>query len=245
MATIENDSYAVAPAGPDRSALVAHRAATDAAGVCREIVLKTAQTIQNRRYVRVEGWQAIANAFGAVASAVDVRRVDGGIAATGQVRRVSDGAILATAEGFVGDDEKTWSGRNEFARRAMAQTRAISRACRSAFAFVVVLMDAGLETTPAEEMGDFHDKPNIEYRPKPEPANRERRAVKATAISSGEAFIKAIDAAGKAEDLNELDVVRRKVDASYHSERLTDNEYRDVLGAIEARKSALSNGGAV
>jgi hypothetical protein len=34
----------------------------------------------------------------------------------------------------------------------MAQTRAISRACRSAFAFVVTMMDAGLETTPAEEV---------------------------------------------------------------------------------------------
>jgi hypothetical protein len=34
----------------------------------------------------------------------------------------------------------------------MAQTRAMSRACRSAFGFVVTLMDAGLETTPAEEM---------------------------------------------------------------------------------------------
>jgi hypothetical protein len=35
----------------------------------------------------------------------------------------------------------------------MAQTRAMSRAARSVFAHVVVLMDAGLETTPAEEMG--------------------------------------------------------------------------------------------
>jgi len=34
----------------------------------------------------------------------------------------------------------------------MAQTRAISRAGRSAFAHVVVMMKAGLATTPAEEM---------------------------------------------------------------------------------------------
>src|SRR3546814_8677098 len=41
----------------------------------------------------------------------------------------------------------------------MAQTRAISRACRSAFAHVVVMMKAGLETTPAEEIpsGGFSD----------------------------------------------------------------------------------------
>jgi hypothetical protein len=42
--------------------------------------------------------------------------------------------------------------RPDYAIRAMAQTRAISRACRSAFAHVVVMMNAGLETTPAEEM---------------------------------------------------------------------------------------------
>ena len=148
---------------------------------------------------------------------------------------------LATAEGFVGDDEKTWASRNEFARRAMAQTRAISRACRSAFAFVVVMMDAGLETTPAEEMGELLEKPKVEYRPKPAPANLERRAPKAEA---GEAFIKAIDAAGKAENLDALDVVRRKVDGSYHADRLTDDEYRDVLGALEARKASLVSGGA-
>src|SRR3546814_13737348 len=36
----------------------------------------------------------------------------------------------------------------------MAQTRAISRACRSAFAHVVVMIDADLATTPAEEVPD-------------------------------------------------------------------------------------------
>jgi hypothetical protein len=65
---------------------------------------------------------------------------------------MSDGQTLSTAEGFVGDDEPLWAARPEYARRAMAQTRSISRACRSAFAHVVVMMQAGLETTPAEEM---------------------------------------------------------------------------------------------
>lgn len=136
----------------EATALTSHRAATNAAGLCRDLVVKTAMKIQGRRYVQVEGWQAIANAFGCVASAKSVERVDGGFRATGQVVRISDGVVIAEAEGFVGDDEKTWASRPVFARRAMAQTRAMSRACRSAFAFVVTLMDAGLETTPAEEM---------------------------------------------------------------------------------------------
>ena len=140
--------------------------ATDVAGVCTEIVKRTAQVIQGRKYVKVEGWQSIAAAYGCVASAKDVERVQGGVRAIGELHRVSDGQLIASAVGFVGEDEPTWYGgeitsygktkvlpkRPDFAIQAMAQTRAISRVCRSAFAFVVVLIDGNLSTTPAEEM---------------------------------------------------------------------------------------------
>lgn len=154
----------------------AYRASTDAADLCREIVTKKAMTIQNRRYVNVEGWQAIAVAHGCMASARAVEKVDGGVRAIGEVRRMSDGVVLAEAEGFVGEDEPTWYGgtiktkwgekelpkRPDYAIRAMAQTRAISRACRSAFAHVVVMIDEGLSTTPYEEVpaGGFTDEPH-------------------------------------------------------------------------------------
>ena len=141
--------------------------ATDVAGVCGEIVKRTAQQIQGRKYVRVEGWQSIAAAYGCVASSKNVQRVEGGIKATGELHRIADGVLIATAEGFVGEDEPTWYGgtvvsygkektlpkRPDYAIMAMAQTRAISRVCRSAFAFVVVMIDSKLSTTPAEEMG--------------------------------------------------------------------------------------------
>ena len=138
---------------PDNNPVANIKKSTDVAGACKEIVSRTSIKIQNRKYVPVEGWMAIATAHGCNLSATDVKAVEGGISARGIVRRISDGIILGEAEGFVGDDEKTWSNRPLFARRAMAQTRAMSRAARSVFAHVVVLMDAGLETTPAEEMG--------------------------------------------------------------------------------------------
>lgn len=151
----------------------AYRASTNAASICKDIVVQTATTIQGRKYVGVEGWQAIAIAHGCAAGSRDVERVEGGVRAIGEVRRMSDGALIATAEGFVGEDEETWFGgtnkwgkvvpkRNDYAIRAMAQTRAISRACRSAFAHVVVMMNAGLATTPAEEVphGGFNDEPH-------------------------------------------------------------------------------------
>tara|TARA_Y100000310_G_scaffold199678_1_gene199693 strand:+ start:8133 stop:9005 length:873 start_codon:yes stop_codon:yes gene_type:complete len=128
------------------------RQSSDVAGVCREIVKKTAHPIQGKNYVCVEGWQSIATAHGCVAGAEEPKVVDGGVQAMGYVKRMSDGMVLSTGYGFVGDDERTWAKRAEYARRAMAQTRGISRACRSAFSHVVTLMDAGLMTTPAEEM---------------------------------------------------------------------------------------------
>ena len=137
----------------DNNPIANIKRSTDVAGACKEIVTRTSIKIQNRKYVPVEGWMAIATAHGCNLSATDVKQVEGGISARGIVRRISDGLILGEAEGFVGDDEKTWASRPLFARRAMAQTRAMSRAARSVFAHVVVLMDAGLETTPAEEMG--------------------------------------------------------------------------------------------
>lgn len=144
-----------------------HRQATDVAGVCKDIVHQTAQSIGGRKYVRVEGWQAIATAHGCVASARDVEKIEGGWRAIGEVRRMDTGSVIATAEGFLGTDEPVWAKRPEYAKRAMAQTRAISRACRSAFAHVVVLIGGGLETTPAEEVPaeGFSDGP----RPAPAP----------------------------------------------------------------------------
>lgn len=142
----------------------AYRASTEAAALCKEIVARTASEIQRRKYVSVEGWQAIARAHGCAAGARDVERVDGGVRAIGEVRDIHTGALVAVAEGFVGEDEPVWYGggkdrrgqpypkRPDYAIRAMAQTRAMSRACRSAFAHVVVMMDAGLQTTPAEEV---------------------------------------------------------------------------------------------
>jgi hypothetical protein len=185
---------ALVPTSQQPSNVEVYRASTEAAGICKEIVLATAKKIGDRQYVQVEGWQAIALAHGCTASSRDVEVVPGGVRAVGQVRRMSDGAVIAEAEGFVGQDEPTWYGgdvekeewdgpkgnrrktgrtytvtlpkRADYAIRAMAQTRSISRACRSAFAHVVVMMNAGLQTTPAEEVPDegFNDHHSDEPR---------------------------------------------------------------------------------
>lgn len=200
----------------------AYRASTDAAAICREIVLKTAVEIQKRRYVKVEGWQAIAIAHGCAAGARDVEKVDGGVRAIGEVRRMTDGGLIATGEGFVGEDEATWYGgevtnnwgtktlpkRSDYAIRAMAQTRAISRACRSAFAHVVVMMDAGLSTTPAEEV-PFEGFDNEDERiPTKKPAAREKldgpHTSKTALRNAVNAIIAEVRAAQSADELDTI-----------------------------------------
>lgn len=160
------------PAVSEKSGTDWFRTSTDAASLCKAIVVSTAKNIQGRKFVPVEGWQAIAIAHGCVASSGEVKRTeDGGFSAIGRVVRMDTGEEIATAEGYVGPDEPVWFGgqekgrtyqkRADYAIRAMAQTRAISRACRSAFAHVVVMMNAGLSTTPAEEVphDGFDDRP--------------------------------------------------------------------------------------
>lgn len=163
------------------------RQATDVAGVCRDIVSKTAIRIRGKKYVKVEGWESIATAYGCIAGARDVQITPEGYMAIGELRKISDGTLIATAEGFVGKDEYTWFGgedpggkkyspRPMYAIRAMAQTRAISRVCRSAFAHVVVLIDENLSTTPAEEVpyGGFQDSAEeIEQRQEQREAQQE------------------------------------------------------------------------
>lgn len=161
----ENPSTAVIESPQSQEVAGLYRRATDVARTCREIVLRSSVMIgkSKSRHVRVEGWQAIAVCHNCCPSAGEVERVYGrdgdwiGYKATGYVRN-AQGIILATGEGFVGFDEVdrygryTWRNRPEYAGRAMAQTRGVSRACRGLFAHVLVLMDAGLSTTPAEEM---------------------------------------------------------------------------------------------
>lgn len=135
---------------PEKASTLMGRAA-DVAAVCKAVVLRLAVQIGEKRYLPVEAWATIAATYGCVPSIREVVEEERGIRAVAELKR-HDGQVLATAEGYVGLDEPIWANRPMYARRAMAQTRAISRVCRSAFAFVVALMDAGLSTTPMEEI---------------------------------------------------------------------------------------------
>jgi hypothetical protein len=65
---------------------------------------------------------AIATAYGCVAGANNVQQVLGGVAATGELRKISDGTLVATAEGFVGEDEPVWFGGMKQVRDKTSET---------------------------------------------------------------------------------------------------------------------------
>ena len=119
---------------------------------------KLYNAINGRRYVRVEGWATLAAMLGCLPREVSVTRQETGTyTATVELARMSDGAILTRASAECGMDEPTWAKRADYARRSMAVTRATSKACRIAFSWVMVL--AGYEVTPAEEIPKEEDEP--------------------------------------------------------------------------------------
>lgn len=64
--------------------------------------------------------------------------------------RTMDGRTVGGAEAMCSRKEHTWSRRDDYALRSMAQTRATSKALRGPLGFIVSL--AGYAATPAEEM---------------------------------------------------------------------------------------------
>lgn len=109
--------------------------------------------IKGKNYVNVEGWQFAGTALGivpVVKSAVPIIREDEiAYRAEVELRRVKDGTVVGYGIGICSNKEKS-DRKDEYAIIAMAQTRAISRAYRNGFGWL--MKAAGYETTPADEM---------------------------------------------------------------------------------------------
>lgn len=134
----------------------ASEAANALAGVIES--KKLYSMITGKRYVRCEGWTTLATMMGCLPREVSCeKQSDGGYVAVVELVRMTDGFVMTRASAECGMDERTWSGRDAYARRSMAITRATSKACRIAFSWVMTL--AGYEVTPAEEIP--HEPPVV------------------------------------------------------------------------------------
>lgn len=135
--------------------------ATALAAVIKKQKLTT--TISGREHVRVEGWTLLGTMLGVFPVCVWTRPLENGWEARVEARTLG-GSVIGAAEAACLRSEKTWSNRDDYALRSMAQTRATSKALRLPLGFVVAM--AGYETTPAEEMEVATTRP-AESKPKP------------------------------------------------------------------------------
>lgn len=130
--------------------VVVQRAAAVASALAD--VIKTRQlysVIQQRKYVRVEGWTLCGSMLGVFPVCVWSKPVEGGWEARVEARTM-DGKLVGAAESQCTRSERTWAERDDYAIRSMAQTRATSKALRLPLGFIIQM--AGYEATPAEEM---------------------------------------------------------------------------------------------
>ena len=125
---------------------------------------KLSKKIGGREHLLVEAWTTIAAMVGVTPYTVwtKANETGDGYVARVEARRIADGTAIGAAEAECARAESNWSKRDNYALRAMAQTRATSRALRAVLGHVVVL--AGYEPAGAEEM------PPAEASVKPETA---------------------------------------------------------------------------
>ena len=130
--------------------------ASRAARALKSVVDKKEKKVMIRGevYPEIEDWQVIGNFYGLVASVDWTKRVeiDGakGFESRASVLRMADGVRVSSAESLCLDSEARWKGKDAFAIKSMAQTRACSKAFRTILSWVIVM--AGYKPTPAEEM---------------------------------------------------------------------------------------------
>ena len=118
-----------------------------------------AKRIGPKDYLLVEAWTCLGSLVGVFPRTVWTRDLENGFEA--RVEAVTrDGSVVGAAEAICTRDEKNWRGRDDYALKSMAQTRAMGKALRMPLGFIAVL--AGFEATPAEEMPNDPDPPKAQ-----------------------------------------------------------------------------------
>ena len=201
------------------------------ADACRQIVMKCSIQLHGRGYIQAEGWQALAAATGYSPRIERVEELENGdIRAVCSLVRLSDGEIVAQAEGFVGMDEPAWNKRPRYARRAMAQTRATSRACRSALAWIVPMLGENLSTTPAEEMP--HDDPQLV-----DPVRVQANKITDAQLKKINAMVASLKNMGAISDAESFRQEMREKFGVTSSKDLTIEQASEVIDQLQERES--------
>lgn len=111
--------------------------------------------IQGKNYVYVDGWKFAGLNFGIIPMAEDPKCLPGNdgeykYSCSCKLIRVIDDKIVGAGFAICTNKESKKKSFDEYAIASMAQTRAIAKAFRNLFGFI--MSAAGFEGTPAEEM---------------------------------------------------------------------------------------------
>lgn len=138
--------------GVSEPAEVVARASKTATALAAVIKSKGLWTkIGDKAHVHVEAWTMLGSMLGVFPVVVWTRKLEEPQGWEARVEaRTLGGAVVGAAEAQCDRSEARWKSRDDYALRAMAQTRAVSRAMRAPLGFIVQL--AGYDATPAEEM---------------------------------------------------------------------------------------------
>jgi len=142
----------------DEGILMIERASSYAA-ILKDIIEKQKLyvDVEGRKFVTCEGWQVLGALLKCTAKITNVTKTNEGYYAEAEISNI-EGKVLGKGQALCKFDEtitrkdgttfKRWD--NEFKTLSMAQTRAVSKAFRLSFSWILKI--AGYEVTPAEEM---------------------------------------------------------------------------------------------
>jgi hypothetical protein len=124
--------------------------------------------IKGKTFLQFQDWQLVAKLIGHTTATVEWTKpiMQNGICIGWECKASAinkEGEVLSQAESACLRAEKNWVDKDEFQLRSMAQTRACAKVLRNLFSLVVVL--AGYEATPAEEMTDETLIKKTEFKP--------------------------------------------------------------------------------
>ena len=122
-----------------------------------EIIKRYTCSLKGKMYLTVAGATLIANGLGYSVREVEVKRIEipgcgWAWEAIAEIFDIETNTVVGRGTGIVSDDENPWGGRPQFARRAMASTRAAGRALRLTFGHLYMQLGDRVDATTAEEM---------------------------------------------------------------------------------------------
>lgn len=154
--------------------------AKEIATLLKDIIIqrKLFVKINDKPFVYCEAWTTMGAMLNVFPYTVWTRRMEGNdIAWESRVElRTLDGKVISAGEAMCSSAEAKWRDRDENMIRSMSQTRATSKSYRLPFAWIIVM--AGYEPTPAEEMEGMGRVSKKQPKGKKDPATLEKKEVK-------------------------------------------------------------------